>query len=152
MVDNASVYFAIVAYRFRYEWLKNEESLVLSARHEFLEEGQGTIKVSKLENSDEGTYQCRAYNQYGAALTRKIVLRKAVLAQYPTKNIFESPELPEGTPYTLPCQLTKWHPKPTFSWNLVRTPEDKEDTPVNTDRRIQTDEDGKFRYRALFWH
>lgn len=154
MVDKASAYFPIVAYRFRYEWLKNDKPLILSERHTFLEEGKGTLKLLRLQTSDEGTYQCRVYNQYGTALTRKIDLRKAVLAQYPTKVIFDAPELPEGTPYTLPCQPTKWHPKPTYSWTLVRTPEDREDTQVNLDRRIQMDEDGKFRHRALllFWH
>lgn len=133
----------------QYEWLKNDKPLILSERHTFLEEGKGTLKLLRLQTSDEGTYQCRVYNQYGTALTRKIDLRKAVLAQYPTKVIFDAPELPEGTPYTLPCQPTKWHPKPTYSWTLVRTPEDREDTQVNLDRRIQMDEDGNLHFSYL---
>lgn len=131
-----------------YEWLKDDKPLASSGRR-IIPSDNGSISIPALGTLDEGTYQCRAFNEYGVALTKKIVLRKAVLTQYSSKTIFEAPPLPEGTPYKLSCQSTRWHPKPSFSWTLVQGTEDKEDTPVILDRRIQIDEDGNLHFSYL---
>ena len=131
--------------RFRYEWLKDGQQMFdIAGKIEHL--ANGTIEIKELGILDEGTYVCRATNDYGVALTHRIVLRRAVLAPYMMKPVYEPPPEIEGTPYMIPCQPTKWYPKPTFSWGFVGNPEDLSEVALILDKRIQIDEDGMCLY------
>ena len=91
---------------------------------------------------DEGYYQCFATNMYGTALSNMVILQRAVLAPYAGKNIFDTGFLTEGQPYMLPCAVTKFFPKPTFSWAIVKGVDDDTESAVILDKRIQMDESG----------
>jgi len=81
---------------------------------------------------------------YGMALSNMVLLERAVLAHYPAgRNINDLGIINEGKPLMMPCEKTKYYPKPTFSWAIVNGLDDPTETPVVLDKRIQMDDSGK---------
>ncbi|XP_058859581.1 neurofascin-like isoform X14 [Acipenser ruthenus] len=63
----------------------------------------------------EGEYQCFARNEYGTALSSKILLRVSKSPLWPKENL-EPREVTEGSPIILPCNPPPGLPPPLIFW------------------------------------
>lgn len=118
-----------------YEWKKEEKRLdVDNVRIKWQQpDSSGTILIPEPVGSDEGTYQCFARNEWGAAFGTKITFKKAVLDHFPSlkQPKIHSPFI--GTPLILTCDPPKSYPEGLVYWGENR-PGSKLKPIENTDR------------------
>ncbi|KAM4740303.1 neurofascin homolog (chicken) a isoform 5-T10 [Anableps anableps] len=75
----------------------------------------------------EGEYQCFASNEYGLALSNKILLRVSKAPLWP-KEVLDPVVVDEGSPLVLPCNPPPGLPPPLIFWmdsNMTPIPQDK---------------------------
>ncbi|XP_013872418.1 neuronal cell adhesion molecule a isoform X2 [Austrofundulus limnaeus] len=80
--------------------------------------GSGTLVIDisgEKAEAYEGTYQCRAQNEHGAALSNNIVIRQSKSPLWP-KEIIEAIVVQTGTPLVLPCRPPAGLPPPVIFW------------------------------------
>ncbi|XP_041638598.1 neurofascin homolog (chicken) a isoform X2 [Cheilinus undulatus] len=77
----------------------------------------------------EGEYQCFATNDFGVALSNKILLRVSKAPLWP-KEVLEPVVVPEGSPLILPCNPPPGLPPPFTFWM------DSAMTPIPQDKRV----------------
>lgn len=142
----------------QYDWYKNEGILSPPGRFGNLQiTKEGTLIIRPPLFNDEGCYQCKAFNQYGAAMSKMSCLRRAVLEHISGSNteVRESEVINEGEPFTLTCNPAKVFPKPTFTWALAKKEVDtgasgpqetSQGIAVAVGKRIQVDENGNLQF------
>jgi len=130
---------------FRYEWRRN--GAPIGSVFNIMRPAKGALRIRPLTSLDEGHYECRAFNQYGTAVSRSTVLRQASIGHYQSSQPREERGLVEGRPHMIPCVPVKCFPQPTFTWALAEKGSgDEHPTPVITNNRIQIDEQGLFAF------
>ena len=124
---------------FRYEWRRN--GAPIGSVFNIMRPARGAIRIRPLTSLDEGHYECRAFNQYGTAVSRSTLLQRAHLSRNPSVDVREERGLVEGRPHMIPCVPVNCSPEPSFTWMLAEN-EYQSSMPVLTDSRIQIDEQG----------
>ena len=103
----------------------------------------GTLYLPVVGPSDEGYYQCEAYNDYGRTLSNPILLQRGYNKPFP---IQESP-LPytarEGDTLMMPCSGWRSNPDPVFSWSLAESMADHTPTPLHLGANLHVDDEGE---------
>uniref|UniRef100_A0A672YE28 Neurofascin homolog (chicken) a n=1 Tax=Sphaeramia orbicularis TaxID=375764 RepID=A0A672YE28_9TELE len=93
----------------------------------------------------EGEYQCFASNDYGVALSNKILLRVSKAPLWP-KEVLEPMVVSEGSPLVLPCNPPPGLPPPfTFWMNSAMTP-------IPQDKRVSMGLNGDLYFSNVLAH
>ena len=119
-----------------YDWDKDGEPLGSVSNIRFV--GNGTVHITHLTPTNEGVYQCFAYNTYGRTMSTISELRMAVsdLSSPETNEIAAA----EGQSLMIGCRPTTiCFPAPQYPWEL-KSSESSES--INMDRRRQIDQQG----------
>lgn len=136
----------------RFEWTKNGQLLNISdpkyfnaegePRIVFVSEGTGTLLITQLEKEDEGIYQCRAINNYGVSLSKKLQLVKALIGIFldAGKDARRYQVMP-AEHLKVVCNPPKSNPPGKVKW--LKYVKDETDTDiVDLDDRVAVDDDG----------
>ena len=117
-----------------YDWDKDGEPLGSVSNIRFV--GNGTMHITHLTRTNEGVYQCFAYNTYGRTMSTFSELRMAVrdTSQETKVKIAAA----EGESLMIGCRPTTiCFPAPQYFWVLKESSES-----INMDRRRQIDQKG----------
>ncbi|XP_017280361.1 neuronal cell adhesion molecule a isoform X3 [Kryptolebias marmoratus] len=101
-----------------FSWTRNGTHLDVDTDHKVLmKPGAGTlvIDIGEKAEASEGTYQCRAQNEHGAALSNNFVIRQSRSPLW-SKEIIEPVIVQTGTPLVLPCRPPAGLPPPVIFW------------------------------------
>ncbi|XP_064632101.1 neuroglian-like isoform X2 [Lineus longissimus] len=128
----------------RFYWEKDGEQLVIDGTVISQQQKKGTIIFSNPLETDEGFYQCFAYNEYGTAATQKTQLRTASVMQFPSILSPTRQHVALGSHLTLRCLPPQTYPEPDVFWATIRR--DKKIRQVQTDNRITMDDLGNLHF------
>ena len=96
--------YDVATWLYRYEWWKN--GAPITSQFNVVRPARGQIRIKPLTSLDEGHYECRAFNQYGTAVSRSTVLQRADIGQYPSSDPLEETGLVE-VPYVQYSQIIR---------------------------------------------
>jgi len=134
----------------RYEWLFNGTELQVGSGTNIIQTNpnDGYIQITKATKyQHSGTYQCRARNKYGVAMSPTITLAQTDLTYktYPTRI----KEVNVGDPLFLePFNDITSTPKAKYAWKTVQAKDNEFSRDVTTSKRIAVDEETGILYFA----
>lgn len=118
----------------RYDWLKdgklidftsNEVKYPNNTLRIYKEQGLGTLNIHRVQESDYGTYQCRASSDredsQAVSLSKKVELIEAIISPFQDSSDVDSKKVPQGQYLMLTCDPPFSNPKATLSWTLDDT-------------------------------
>uniref|UniRef100_T1JIY4 Neuroglian n=1 Tax=Strigamia maritima TaxID=126957 RepID=T1JIY4_STRMM len=123
-----------------YKWIKNEQTFQWNLTNDRIvqQPGKGTLVFTNPIDEDEGSYQCLVENDYGIALSNKVIVRKLEKLIPPQSSNIIVSEVHEGAPLTLDCYL-----KRHIYWIIVSN--DGSFETINNPR-IMTDPEGRLQF------
>lgn len=135
---------------FRYDWLKDgklidfmsdEVKYPNNTLRIYKEQGLGTLNIHRVQESDYGTYQCRASSDredsQAVSLSKKVELIEADISSFQNNNDREPKRVPLGQYLMLTCDPPYSNPKAILSWTTDETLKE-----MNLNERIVMDYEG----------
>lgn len=106
---------------------------------------EGTLVFNRVEDKDEGIFQCTASNSLGRSLSHKVILMEAKLEDFVVRNAFTHTQS-LGSPLTLDCVPPESIPwPPSVHWMLVNNIDGSIEA-VNYDARVTMDLEYRLRF------
>lgn len=143
---------------FRYDWLKdgklidftsNEVKYPNNTLRIYKEQGLGTLNIHRVQESDYGTYQCRASSDredsQAVSLSKKVELIEAIISPFQDSSDVDSKKVPQGQYLMLTCDPPFSNPKATLSWTLDDTLRE-----MDFNERIVMDYEGNTLVTSMF--
>mgnify|MGYP003683202931 CR=1 FL=1 len=140
---------------FRYDWLKDEKLIDFTSDEVkypnstvriYKEQGLGTLNIHRVQESDYGTYQCRAstLDSPAVSLSKKVKLIEADISSFQSNNDRPPKQVPLGQYLMLTCDPPYSNPKALLKWTM-----DVSLKEMNLNERIVKDYEGWFGWH--FW-
>ena len=107
-----------------------------------VDEKTGTILITELKDTDEGTYQCVATNKYGTSMSRIITLKKSTKKGFDTGvDVTRYKAFPADF-LKIPCNPPENDPPGRVKW-IQEFDDGEEQKNVEQNERISIDDEGK---------
>lgn len=101
---------------YRYEWKQNGVQLNTRQPNNIGKGPDGTIRIDRATETDEGYYQCYATNQYGTALSNMIHVRMAFLNSATGSPTVSRKSVVQGRPFHIQADRERSFPQPSYEW------------------------------------
>lgn len=141
----------------RYDWLKDgklidfmsdEVKYPNNTLRIYKEQGLGTLNIHRVQESDYGTYQCRASSDredsQAVSLSKKVELIEADISSFQNNNDREPKRVPLGQYQMLTCDPPYSNPKALLSWTTDETLKE-----MNLNQRIVMDYEGNLHFANI---